>query len=74
MSLKKNKKENKLAPKYYGPYKVLQKIVSMAYKLELPSSSRVHTNFHFPCLKKVIGDKIPVQAIFPELNEEEKPY
>jgi hypothetical protein len=39
MSLKKAKKDNKLSPKYYGPYKVLQNIGTMAYKLELPASS-----------------------------------
>ena len=33
MSLKKTKKDNKLSPQYYDPYKVLQKIGSMAYKL-----------------------------------------
>jgi hypothetical protein len=72
MSLKQAKKDNKLSPKYYGPYKVLQKIGTMAYKLELPASSRVHPVFHVSCLKKVIGDKIPVQTIFPELDEEGK--
>ena len=68
MSLKQAKKDNKLSPKYYGPYKVLQKIGSIAYKLELPASSRVHPVFHVSCLKKVIGDKFPVPTILPELN------
>jgi hypothetical protein len=39
MSLKKYKKDNKLSPKYYVPYKVFQKIGTLAYKLELPASS-----------------------------------
>ena len=44
----------------------------MAYKLELPAYSRVHPVFHVSCLKKVIGKKIPVQTILPELDEEGK--
>ena len=72
MSLKKAKKDNKLSPKYYGPYKVLQKIATMAYKLELPVSSRVCPFFHVSCLKKVIGENLPVQTILPELDEEGK--
>jgi len=39
MSLNQAKKDNKLPPKYYGSYKVLQKIGTMAYKLELPIAS-----------------------------------
>ena len=72
MSLKQAKKDNKLLPKYYGPYKVLQKIGTMAYKLELPASSRVHPVFHGLCLKKVIGENLSVQTILPELDEEGK--
>lgn len=44
----------------------------MSYKLELPASSRVHPFFHVSCLKKVIGDKIPIQTILLELDEEGK--
>ena len=72
MSIKQAKKDNKLSPKHYGPYKVLQNIGTMAYKLELPASSRVHPVFHVSCLNKVIGDKILVQTILPELDEEGK--
>ena len=72
MSLKQAKKDNKLSPKYYGPYKLLRMIGTMACKLELPASSRVHPVFHFSCLKKVIGENIPVQTILPELDNEGK--
>ena len=51
---------------------MLQKIGTMAYKLELPTSSRVHPVFHVPYLKKVIGEKLPVQTVFPEIDEEGK--
>jgi hypothetical protein len=39
MSLKQANKDNKLSPKYYLPYKVLQNIGTMEYKLELHASS-----------------------------------
>ena len=51
---------------------MLQKIGTMAYKLELPPSSRVHPVLHVSCLKKVIGENLPVQTIMPELDEEGK--
>ena len=70
MSLKQAKKDNKLSPKYYGPYKVLQNIGTMAYKMECHASSRVHPVFNVSCLKKVIGDKLPIQTILTELDEE----
>lgn len=72
ISLKQAKKDNKLSPKYYGPNKVLKKIGTKAYKLELPAASQLHPVFHVSCLNKVIGDKLPVQTILPELDKEGK--
>ncbi|GKB41799.1 putative reverse transcriptase domain-containing protein [Tanacetum coccineum] len=48
-------KRGKLNPRYVGPFKVLKKVGSVAYKLELPQElSRVHNTFHCP-LKLGIG-------------------
>ena len=55
-------------PKFYGPYKVLQKIGFVAYKLELPPSSHVHPVFHVSYLKKVIGTNIRAQLVLMELD------
>jgi hypothetical protein len=70
MSLKQQNKNNKLAPKYYAPYKVLQRIRSMAYILELTPYSHVYLVFHVSFLKKVIRNKILVQNILSYINEE----
>ncbi|KAK9187404.1 hypothetical protein WN944_018798 [Citrus x changshan-huyou] len=62
----------KLAPKYYGPYKVLQRIGVVGYKLELPLGSRIQYVFHVSLLKKKIGEHIKVQQPLPKmiLNKE----
>ncbi|GKD65878.1 putative reverse transcriptase domain-containing protein [Tanacetum coccineum] len=46
-------KQGKLNPRYVRPFKVLEKVGSIAYKLELPEElSRVHNTFHVSNLKK----------------------
>ncbi|GKB47345.1 putative reverse transcriptase domain-containing protein [Tanacetum coccineum] len=51
-------KRGKLNPRYVGPFKVLEKVGSVAYKLGLPKElSRVHNTFHVSNLKKCYADE-----------------
>ncbi|GJS90881.1 putative reverse transcriptase domain-containing protein [Tanacetum coccineum] len=51
-------KRGKLNPRYVGPFKVLEKVGEVAYKLELPEElSRVHNTFHVSNLKKCYADE-----------------
>nr|GFC02162.1 putative reverse transcriptase domain-containing protein [Tanacetum cinerariifolium] len=51
-------KWEKLNPKYVGPFKVLEEIGKVAYKLELPEElSRVHNTFRVSNLKKCHADE-----------------
>lgn len=56
---------HKLSLCYYGPYKVLARIGSMAYCLELPASSQVHPIFHISQLRCTILPYSKVSQILP---------
>ena len=46
----------KLAPRYCGPFEILERIGPVAYRLALPSIVKVHDVFHVPLLKKYVKD------------------
>ncbi|GKC39639.1 hypothetical protein Tco_1052023 [Tanacetum coccineum] len=51
-------KRGTLNPRYVRPFKVLEKVREVAYKLELPEElSRVHNTFHVSNLKKCYADE-----------------
>ncbi|XP_009769647.2 uncharacterized protein [Nicotiana sylvestris] len=65
-------KKGKLNLRYVRPYRIIQRIGQVAYKLEMSlEMSQVHPIFHVSMLKKVVGDPsliVPVETI--EFNEE----
>jgi len=71
--------KRKLAPRYVGPYKIIERSGRVAYKLQLPLEMRAIFNvFHVSQLKKCL--RIPDEAIEPtniklqsDLTYEEKP-
>ena len=71
--------KGKLAPRYVGPFEIIEKIGDMAYRLSLPPQlSQVHDVFHVSMLKKDTRDsplvlpytEIPLQ---PDMTYEEQP-
>jgi hypothetical protein len=59
--------KGKLAPRYIGPFSILKKCGTVAYKLDLPPSlAGVHDIFHMPQLKKCL--KAPVDIVLPEVT------
>ncbi|GJU65789.1 hypothetical protein Tco_1247624 [Tanacetum coccineum] len=62
-----SRKRGKLNPRYIGPFKILAKIRTVAFRLELMEQlSRVHSTFHVSSLKKCLSDKtlaIPIDEI-----------
>ena len=61
-------RKGKLSPKFIGPYEILDRVGSVAYRLALPLElERVHNVFHVSQLKRYIPD--PSHVLEPEVVE-----
>lgn len=52
LPVEKKKTTRKFSPRFAGPFKIIKKISSTAYKLELPPASRAHPVFHISQLRR----------------------
>ncbi|KAL4032583.1 hypothetical protein IC575_005662 [Cucumis melo] len=73
------KKKGKLSPRFVGPFKILERIGPIAYRLALPPSfSAVHDVFHVSMMRKYVTDPTYVVDFEPlqlteNLSFEEQP-
>lgn len=63
-------RNEKLSPRYFGPYVIEERIREVAYRLRLPPSSAIHPMFYVSQLRQAIGDHSPSQELPPTLTEE----
>ncbi|KAL0556699.1 hypothetical protein IC582_005214 [Cucumis melo] len=64
-------KKGKLSPRFVGPFEILERIGSVAYRLVLPPSfSAVHNVFHVSMLRRYVADPMHVVNFEPlQINE-----
>ncbi|GJW15982.1 putative reverse transcriptase domain-containing protein [Tanacetum coccineum] len=64
--------DGKLNPHYIGPFKIIAKVGTVAYRLELPERlSRVHSMFHVSKLKKCMAYE-PLAIPLDEIQDDDK--
>ena len=67
------RRNQKLALKFFGPFRITKKISTVAYKLDLPATTKIHNVFHVSVLKKFKGENSNPYLPLPLQTTEEGP-
>jgi hypothetical protein len=62
------KGRGKLGPRFYGPFKILERVDNVAYKLELPVGTKLHDVFHVGMLKPFQGEQPSSSGALPPIH------
>jgi hypothetical protein len=60
--------KGKLGPKFFGPFKILERIGFVAYKLQLVEGAHIHNVFHVGLLKNYVGEEPTGPAVLPHIH------
>ncbi len=64
----------KLSNRYYGPFRIVEKVNDVTFRLDLPPTWNIHNAFHVSLLRPYVGDPPaePIHEDPPEVQEAEE--
>ena len=63
-----HRSNEKLSPRFYGPFKIVAKVGPVAYRLQLLVDAKIHPVFHVSQLKHMHGSLPTESPLSPQLD------